>query len=217
MSSEERRKILQMVAEGKINAEEAAVLMRALDADDAGAGVGGLGAASGMGGERSEFPDSSKSRAPEFEEVRRRALRFSGAFLWTGVFITVFSAWGMFAVQQSAGMNFWFYCLSMPMFLGVLLTLLGAGSRASRWIYIHVDRTRARDREGPRNITLAFPLPLGLAGWFLRNFGSRIQGFRNTNVDEVVQAVSAAKNINEPLIVHVDDSEDGEKVQVYIG
>ena len=31
MSSEERRKILQMVADGKISAEEAATLMRALD------------------------------------------------------------------------------------------------------------------------------------------------------------------------------------------
>ncbi len=31
MSSEERRKILQMVVDGKITAEEAAVLMRALD------------------------------------------------------------------------------------------------------------------------------------------------------------------------------------------
>ena len=36
MSSEERRKILQMVSDGKISAEEAAVLMHALDepADD---------------------------------------------------------------------------------------------------------------------------------------------------------------------------------------
>ena len=33
MSAEERRKILQMVEEGKISAEEAANLMRALDED----------------------------------------------------------------------------------------------------------------------------------------------------------------------------------------
>ncbi len=31
MSAEERKKILQMVADGKISAEEAATLMRALD------------------------------------------------------------------------------------------------------------------------------------------------------------------------------------------
>lgn len=35
MSSEERRKILQMVADGKISAEEAATLMRALEEEAA--------------------------------------------------------------------------------------------------------------------------------------------------------------------------------------
>ncbi len=209
MSAEERKKILQMVADGKISAEEAATLMRALDEDSAEVEVEVLGVPSGMGGERSE--------APEFDEVRRRAMRFSGAFLWIGILFTVFSAWSMFAIQQNSGMNFWFYCLGMPLFLGILLTVLGAGSRTSRWIYVNVDRTRSRDQDGPKKITIALPLPLGLVGWFLRTFGSRISGLRNTNVDEVVQAISMAKNMTEPLIVHVDDADDGEKVQVFIG
>ena len=34
MSSEERRKILQMVEDGKITAEEAVILIRALDEDE---------------------------------------------------------------------------------------------------------------------------------------------------------------------------------------
>jgi len=209
MSAEERKKILEMVAEGKISAEEAATLMRALEEDSDGDEVEVLGVASGMGGERSD--------APEFDEVRRRAGRFSGAFLWIGILFIVFSAWGMFAIQQGAGMNFWFYCLGMPLTLGILFTVMGAGSRTSRWIYVNVDRTHSRDKDGPRKITLAFPLPLGLAGWFLRNFGHRISGLRNTNVDEVVEAISMAKNMTEPLIVHVDDHEDGERVQVFIG
>lgn len=209
MSSEERRKILQMVEEGRISAEEAATLMRALDEDSAEGEVEVLGVASGMGGERSD--------APEFDHVRRRAMRFSGAFLWIGVLFTVLSAWSMFTIQQNAGLNFWFYCLGMPLFLGILLTVLGAGSRTSRWLYVNVDRTRSKDKDGPRNISIALPLPLGFAGWFLRNFGGSIGGLKNTNVDEVVQAISLAKDITEPLIVHVDDAEDGEKVQVFIG
>ncbi|MFN3491039.1 MAG: hypothetical protein ACK40V_02370, partial [Anaerolineales bacterium] len=70
---------------------------------------------------------------------------------------------------------------------------------------------------GPRKISLAFPLPLGLASWFIRIFGSRIDGLKNTNVDDVIQAISMAKNMTDPLIIHVDDSDDGEKVQVFIG
>ncbi len=207
MSSEERKKILQMVAEGKISADEATTLMRALD-ESAEEEVQVFEPVSGMGGERSD--------APEFDQVRRRANRFSGAFLWIGVIFTVLSAWAMLGIQQNAGINFWFYCMGMPLFLGILLTVMGAGSKTSRWLYVNVDRTRSKDTDGPRNITVALPLPLGLASWFLKNFGSRIEKLKNTNVDEIIQAIAMAKNITEPLIVHVDD-DDGERVQVFIG
>lgn len=213
MSSEERRKILQMVADGKISAEEAASLMRALDESaeeesvSAEPEVISFGPASS--GERSE--------APEIDEVRRRAHRFSNAFLWIGILVTVFTAWWMFGIQQNSGMNFWFFCLGMPLTLGILLIVMGAGSRTSRWLYVNVDRTRSKDTDGPRKISLAFPLPLGFAAWFIRNFGSRIEGLKNTNVDDVVNAIAMTKNMTDPLIVHVDDADDGERVQVFIG
>jgi hypothetical protein len=209
MSSEERRKILQMVADGKISAEEAATLMRALDESTEAAEPEVIDVGPVYSGERSE--------APEIDEVRMRAHRFSGAFLWIGILTTVFMAWWMFSIQQNAGMNFWFYCLSMPLAFGILLIALGAGSRTSRWLYVNVDRTRSKDQDGPRKISLAFPLPLGFAAWFIRNFGSRIDGLKDTNVDDVVTAISMAKNIKDPLIVHVDDGDDGERVQVFIG
>ena len=205
MSSEERKKILQMVADGKISADEAATLMRALD-ESVEEVIVPVGEASGMGGERSD--------APEFDQVRRRANRFSNAFLWIGVIFTVLSAWAMFGIQKNAGINFWFYCMGMPLFLGILFTTMGAGSKTSRWMYVNVDRSH--QEEWPRNITIAFPLPLGFASWFLKNFGSRIDGLKKTSVDEIVQAIAMAKNISEPLIVHVDD-DDGERVQVFIG
>ncbi len=205
MSSEERKKILQMVADEKISADEAATLMRALD-ESAEEEIVLVGEASGMGGERSD--------APEFDQVRRRANRFSSAFLWIGVIFTVLSAWAMFGIQQNAGTTFWFYCMGMPLFLGILFIVMGAGSKTSRWMFVNVDRTH--QQEWPRNITIALPLPLGLLSWFLENFGSRIEGLKKTSVDEIIKAIALAKNITEPLIVHVDD-DDGERVQVFIG
>ncbi len=213
MSSEERRKILQMVADGKISAEEAATLMRALEEEAAAEAP----SAEPEVIEAGPFFSGERSDAPEIDEVRRRANRFSGAFLWIGILLTVFMAWGMFGIQQSSGLNFWFYCLSMPLTLGILMIVLGAGSRSSRWLYVNVDRSRSKDQDGPRHISLAFPLPLGFAGWFIRTFGRHIDGLKNTNVDDVVNAISMAKNMTDPLIVHVDDNDDGEKVQVFIG
>lgn len=208
MSSEERRKILQMVEEGKISAEQAASLMRALEADEASGEIEVVEAEPDPG-----FAASGPF-ASEFEDVKARARRLAMIPLWAGVFIAVLSAWGMYAIQQSAGMNFWFYCLLLPLFLGVLLIALGAGGPNSRWLYVNVDRRYAED--GPRNITLGFPLPLGLTEWFLRTFGHHIQGLKNANVDGIIQILETTKKSGEPFIVNVNDG-GGENVQVYIG
>ena len=209
MSSEERKKILQMVQDGKISAEQAASLMRALDtdADSTEAEVEVVEAGSDSGYERTD--------APEFEEVKSRARRFAMIPLWIGVFIAVLSAWGIYSIQQSAGLNFWFFCLMVPLLLGVLLIVLGAGGPSSKWLYVNVDRRNARD--WPQNITLGFPLPLGLTAWFLRNFGHNIRGMEKTNVDEIIQILDATGKSGAPLIITANDNGDGEHVQVYIG
>jgi hypothetical protein len=210
MSSEERKKILQMVEEGKISAEQAASLMRALDedsteADAAEAEVFETGTSSG----------DERADASHFEEVKLRARRFAMIPLWIGVFISVVSAWALYSVQQAAGVNFWFFCLLVPLLCGVLLIALGAGGQSSKWLYVNVDRRNAED--WPRNITLGFPLPFGLTAWFLRNFGHHIHGMKNTNVDEIIQILDATGKSEAPLIINANDSEDGEHVQVYIG
>jgi len=209
MSSEERKKILQMVQDGKISAEQAASLMRALDADadSAEADIEVVEVGSG--------PSYERTDAPEFEEVKSRARRFAMIPLWIGVFIAVLSAWGIYSIQQSAGVNFWFFCLLIPLLLGVLLITLGAGGEGSKWLYVNVDRRNAQD--WPRNITLGFPLPLGLTAWFLRNFGQYIHGMEKTNVDEIIQILDATGKSGTPLIINANDNEDGEHVQVYIG
>ena len=211
MSSEERRKILQMVEEGKITAEQAASLMRALEADE----------------EQPEAPvevfqpepipgsAGSESSAPEFEEVKARARRWAMIPLWTGIVMTIFSAWGIYEILNDFGTNYWWICLLFPLFIGILLIALGAGGPGTRWLYVNVDRRYAKD--WPRTITFGFPLPLGLASWFLRNFGHTIHGLGNTSVDDIIQILDATGKSGEPLIVNVNDNDEGEHVQVYIG
>jgi hypothetical protein len=209
MSSEERKKILQLVEEGRISAQEAASLMRALDEaeEEAEAEVEVIHPVAGSGFERSD--------APEFDQVKARARRFALIPLWVGVLITVFSAWIIYAIQQNAGANFWFYCMILPLMLGVLLIALGSGGRASRWIYVNVDRRNAKPGDGPRHITLGFPVPLGFMGWFFSTFGQNIEGMGKGTGRAIADMLEAAKDSDEPLMVHVDDDEA--HVQVYIG
>ncbi len=209
MSTEERKKILKMVEDGRISAEEAATLMKALE-ETIETDEDVYQTETGQG--------SSKNEAPELETTApvRQARRLWQIPLWIGIILTVFTAWGMYAVQQIAGHNFWFYCLTMWLMVGVAVIALAGWSRTARWLFVNVERTRG---DWPRRILLGFPLPIGLAGWFLRNFGHHINGFRHTNVDDVLEAISTATSaINDsPLVVNVDEGENGERVKVYIG
>ncbi|HAV76265.1 MAG TPA: hypothetical protein DCX53_02820 [Anaerolineae bacterium] len=209
MSSEERRKILQMVEDGKISAEEAASLMRAFDEDSADEQVDIYNAETGYGS------GGSKSSGPEFEEVRARARRFASIPLWVGVSLAVLSAWGIFSIQQNTGVNFWFFCLMFPLLLGVLLITVGSAGQGSKWLYVNVDRRYASD--WPKNITLGFPIPLSLTSWFMRTFGYRISGMNKAQVDGIVEVLDATGKSDDPFIVNVDDDDDGDRVQVYIG
>lgn len=214
MSSEERRKILQMVEEGKISAEGAAQLMHALDEDSVVEEVDTAEAEVEVIESR-PGPGFESTTAPEFDEIKARARRFALIPLWSGVFLTVFSAWIIYSIQRNAGVNFWFYCMTLPLLLGVLLIALGAGGRTSRWIYVDVDRRDAKPGDGPKHITLGFPIPLGFVAWFFETFGHNISGLNKGRVEGIIQMMQATKDSNEPLMINVDD--DDAHVQVYIG
>lgn len=217
MSSEERKKILQMVQEGKISAEDAASLMRALDedAEEAEAEAEVIQREAGSTFESDASSESRRTEAPEFDQIKSRARRFALIPLWVGIFVTVFSAWIIYAIQQNAGANFWFYCMIFPLMFGVLLIALGSGGRSSRWIYVDVDRRDAKPGDGPRRITLGFPAPLGLLGWFFSTFGQSIEGMGRGKGQAIAEMMEAARTSDEPLMVNVDD--DDAHVQVYIG
>ena len=211
MSSEERKKILQMVEEGKVSAGDAAKLMMALDADadPAEAEIEVIQTETSQGFEKSE--------APEFEEIKSRARRFSLIPLWIGIFVTVFSAWVIYGIQQNGGSNFWFYCMVLPLLAGVFLITLGAGGRSARWIYLDVDRPYAKRGDGPRHITFGLPLPLGIIDWFFRTFGNYFQGLSKGRAEGMLELMNATRNSNEPFILNIDDSADGEHVRIFIG
>ncbi|MDP2993583.1 MAG: hypothetical protein Q8N46_00510, partial [Anaerolineales bacterium] len=88
------------------------------------------------------------------------------------------------------------------------------GSRKARWIFVDVHQ---KPGEKPARIFLGFPLPLKPAAWFLRTFGHHIPDLEKTNVDDVIQVIEAGFTGEEPLVVNVDEGDEGERVQVYIG
>ncbi len=206
MSSEEQRRILKMVEDGKISADEAMTLIRALEQDSPEAEMEIVEAA--------PAPRSETTDAPEFEEVKARARRFAMIPLWIGVGGTVLFAGLMYWAMQSSGFGFWFYCLTFPFLLGVLLVAISAGGMNARWLFVDV---RQKPGERPGRITLGFPMPLGLVGWFMKHFGHHIQGLSPEQADGIAEMIKTTASSKSPLIVNAQDDEDGERVMVYIG
>ncbi|MEW6029294.1 MAG: SHOCT-like domain-containing protein [Chloroflexota bacterium] len=206
MSAEERRQILKMVEDGKISAEEAMRLMRALDENAPEESVEVIEAA--------PAPGSEKTDAPEFEQVAARARRFAMIPVWIGIGVILVSGLLMYWAMQASGFGFWFYCMWFPFLFGVLILALGAGGHNSRWLFVDVHQ---RPGERPEHITLGFPIPLGLVGWALRNFGHHIKGMDRQRATDMADLVKATASSKSPLIVNANDDEDGERVQVYIG
>ena len=213
MSSEERSQILKMVEDGKISADEAMKLIKALEESDVEMEIIEAAPASSSGPEADSA--SEKPSAPEFEKVAKNARRFWQIPLWIGIFITVLSSYWLYTLVQSSNYGFWFACAWMPLIVGIFLLALFAGGKTSRWLYIKVQQAEGSD--GPRNIAFGFPLPLSLVRWLVKNFGFNIEGLNRSNVDEIIQLFSEGISPKEPFVVNVDEGDNGDKVQIYIG
>lgn len=219
---EEKRFILDMLAKGKITTGEALQLIQALPTEEDTGQALEAGpvelippGVSTSGDIQVLDPDwagrSPHSPLPADAEKWRRWWQIP---LWLGVGVTVTGALLLSWILAIAGLGFLFVCASLPFWIGVALTALAWGSRTARWIHIRVDQ---RPGEWPRRIALSFPLPLGLAAWILRSFGRWIPGLESTSVDEILTALSTSTSSENPLFIDVQDGEDGEHVQVFIG
>jgi hypothetical protein len=91
---------------------------------------------------------------------------------------------------------------------------LAWASRNSRWLHLRIHQ---KPGERPQTILLSFPLPLRVTAWFLRTFGRSIPQLKNSGVDELIQALEQNTVLADPFYIEVDEGEDGERVQIYIG
>ncbi len=134
--------------------------------------------------------------------------------LWIGVGIAVTGAVLMYGALRSSGLGFWFVCAGAPFILGVVVMALAWQSRNAPWLHLRVQQ---RPGARPQHINLSLPLPLQMTAWFFRTFGSRIKGLQETSLDEIIFAVGEKTSPDTPLHIEVDEGEDGEKVELYIG
>jgi hypothetical protein len=59
-------------------------------------------------------------------------------------------------------------------------------------------------------------MPLNLAKWFFSTFGDKVTGLKDQPIGDIP---SILDNLSpeEPFYLHVNDDEDGEEVEIFIG
>jgi hypothetical protein len=195
----ERLEILKMLEAGQIDAQEAASLLAAL-AESQAAEDAAEAPAEGLPPDR-EPPEPMETRWARFWIYPMMA---GGAILLVGVLIV-----GL--VSLSGGAWGWLLCGWPLLLLGLLVFVLALWSRSATWMHLRISE------QGRRKMAFSFPVPLGLAAWAIRIAQPFVPQLRDTGVDEVILAVRDSASRGEPLFIDVQDDEDGERVELYIG
>ena len=226
----ERIKVLEMIDSGVITAAEGARLLEALDADDRNdemyVGTDSpesfefFDSESASGQSESEAdqgePISGEVISNVFEPEIEKWKRWWMIPVWIGVGITIIGGLLMLWAYQSTGFSFWFGCTWLPFLLGVAVIAMAWGSRSATWLHLRVQQEPG---EWPQTIAFSFPLPLRFAAWFMRVFGHFIPKVNEIGIDfdQLIQVFENSTTPDTPLYVEVDEGENGEKVQIYIG
>jgi len=234
----EYMKILKMIEDGEISPEEAAERLKKIGADQpaqekeeldalgilakieqgeltADQGIGLIGnlqsKQSGDEHQNGSFEETPPPSTPFIsEEELDRWKRWWTIPLYVGVGIVILSTIWLNSAYQSSQFGFWFYCSWVPLLIGLLLMGLSGGSRSGPWIHVRVRGKRER-------VAVSIPAPLRITGWALRNFGHYIPHLEKTSVDEIILALENTSKQNAPLFIQVDDGDEGEHVEVFIG
>jgi hypothetical protein len=187
MNQEERR-VLQMISEGVISADEGAQLLEAM-----GVGDDTLSQASPPAGDPVAFPPPPA---------------WAGQWLAIVLVGTVFMFMGLgFTFLVIGGtVSAWWLLLTLPLLLtGSLVVLLGYFCSSQRWLHIHVDSDDARFK-------FNLPLPFSwITGIFriARLFEPKLAVITDDVLDELTYAAEGY------FYVEVDEAEKGEYVQIY--
>jgi len=201
---DERRRVLDMLDQGTISAEEAASLIKALaeadsPVDDAG------------GGAEDTARVPSEQGFPEVSGLHH---------YWEIPFVIALTITGLLGFWLSrvsgSGSVFGQVCLSVVFGLSVLVTLAALWTAWTPWIHI-----RLLAADGGR-VAISLPAPLNLARWGIRLARGFVQG-ENVEylgmAEEALAQLSPEKGVfsRDPLVIYVDDDEDGDRVAIYIG
>lgn len=212
-----RREILKQVERGEIAIEDASVLLAALENSSQ------LALPQDNPGESA--PDQDRSgEEPREAQPEKASAPGCWRVVWflplvTGVILTCFSAWWMAQGWQKQPFGWAFWLSWLPFLIGIALTVVGWMLETAPWLILDV-RSKAKAGEHRSGFILAMPAPFGLLSWLLRTFPALVpENVKQQGITEMMEAVNESLKNGDPVMIDVNDEDDGEKerVLIYIG
>jgi|YNPNPStandDraft_1061719.scaffolds.fasta_scaffold00912_9 hypothetical protein len=185
---EERRRILEQIEAGELSVEE---------------GIRRLEALNGGPPEAETAIPAPPAQPPAWVQQLWHVVFWPGVALLVGGALLVAS---VYAWDVAVG---WLACGWPLCALGVLLVILGWWMHESRWLALRVQQ------QDGRRVSLA--IPLEPAAFALRVASPFVPQLRETGVDEILMSIAEEARAGRPLVVDVEDREDGEQVQIIVG
>jgi hypothetical protein len=233
MLMNEHMKILKLIEDGEITPDEGAILIQELgqapveqpEASSLGilerVNAGEISAEDAIqllvnqegrnADKNTENPEMEDEPSPAISDQELEKWKQWWTFpLYIGVGIVVLSTLWINSAYLNSGYGFWFFCAWVPMLVGLMFMALAWRSQSGPWIHVRVKGRKER-------VAIRIPAPLGLASWALNTFGQFVPHLERTSVDEIINALEQSHSNNAPLYVQVDEGEDGERVEVFIG
>lgn len=216
MRDNPERKVLDMVEQGQISAEDGLRLIKAMGN---GREANPEQAVPGMEiVEPAGVPDAAEAEIPDLHIPEAEQRRMNRLKRWwvlpfgIGLLITSLGAVWMYLGYTANGFGFGFWLAWLPFLLGIFIVAVSFQTSKSVWLHV---RIKQRPGESPQRISISLPMPISLTRWFMTAFGKRIPGLKDQpleNYAEVLDNLSPEA----PFYVHVND-DDGEEVEVFIG
>jgi hypothetical protein len=205
------RKILDMVDQGQITADEGLRLMNAMNKNESAQSK----QADANEVFEPEFPAAGPTSAIPAEDLTRmkQLKRWWLLPFGIGLVILLLGATWMYMGYSNAGFGFGFWLAWLPFLLGIVIIAVSFNSRKGVWLHLNVKQAPG---ESPQNIRISLPMPLNLAKWFFSTFGDKVTGLKDQPIGDIP---SILDNLSpeEPFYLHVNDDEDGEEVEIFIG
>lgn len=195
---DEQDKVLSMLQDGAIDAEQANELLDAMEPERERMVVTAVSEASG------DIPDMARYRS-----------FWVMPFVILSAVTTLLALWlRALSTNRKSRMPFGIIVVFSLFLFSMGLTVLMFLSRKSTWVHV-----RVQEKNGS-NIAISMPLPLSLASWALDFAREFVEGEALDNLEMASTAIVAAQESfsdpdADPIMINVDD-EDAH-VQIFIG